>query len=199
MQKLQIKNIFRDINDISSYWAGFIAADGNISGYNKFSLGVAEKDKLQLFRFMNDIKSTHKVSIRKDKFHSISIRDTDVCESLLTNFNIMPRKSLSFKVPNLSREMMPHFLRGLFDGDGCISHSGKYLHISLCSGSLACIDSVRDFIYNECWISSSIGGTERAYTIQYCGSSAVEVVRLLYEDASRYLERKRDRCASVLV
>ena len=43
---------------------------------------------------------------------------------------------------------MADYLRGYFDGDGCISNAGDYLHISFTSGSTVFLNQCIDFFYD---------------------------------------------------
>lgn len=200
-KKLEVKNIFSKIDEISSYWAGFIAADGNMSSdFYKLNLGVAQKDIKHLVQFQKDINSNHKKTTRKsDGFVSVSIRDRDICEALYRQFNITPNKSLTFTPPTLSMDNMRHFIRGMIDGDGSVSRYSKYnyLHITFTSGSLACAAILRDVIYNCCAIYSKIGHQGKCSIIQYSGSSADKLAKYLYNNATRFLDRKREKCATI--
>lgn len=42
-----------------------------------------------------------------------------MCDSL-SKLGVTTKKSLTLTFPNLSKNLIPHFIRGYFDGDGCI-------------------------------------------------------------------------------
>ena len=48
-------DFFSEVNELNSYWAGFIAADGNISKNNKcLTITLSIKDESILFRFLRE-------------------------------------------------------------------------------------------------------------------------------------------------
>lgn len=55
-------DFFESPSLLNSYWAGFIAADGNLSGnYRKLNIGLAKKDKCILEQFLKDIGAENKI------------------------------------------------------------------------------------------------------------------------------------------
>jgi hypothetical protein len=123
----------------SFYWAGFIAADGCISvnkNYTELSIQLSSRDHKHLIKFKKAIGFTGKISTQykasgKDKFKlfkysriRITISKSDVLTDLRDRFNITPRKSLTYQFPEHLEDhpMINHFMRGYFDGDGCLSY-----------------------------------------------------------------------------
>lgn len=117
------------LNDTSEsfYWAGFIAADGNVSSKtNTMTIGLAGKDALHLEKFKKSIGTNSKIVIKDVKmgykyFTKASIRITSSkIKGSLVRFNIVPQKTNIYVMPNfiLTHKYLHHFLRGYFDGDG---------------------------------------------------------------------------------
>ena len=50
----------------------------------------------------------------------LKINSTKLCKDLI-NLGVTERKSLVCKFPNIEEKLIPHFIRGYFDGDGNIS------------------------------------------------------------------------------
>lgn len=145
-------SFFKEITILSSYWAGFIAADGNISKDMKIlSIGLSSKDKTHLEKFLNDLQSDYKICdfLANGKYEtsSISIVSPDICNDLKINFNITPKKSLTLVPPNLEDDsLIDAFIVGYIDGDGSIgvydTNTQKYLTISLL-GTLEMCDWIK--------------------------------------------------------
>ena len=118
-------NFFNRFNTLSAYWAGFIAADGNISqDCKKLAIGLSIKDKNHLLQFLKDVKSNYKISefLTKKKYKSCSITivSSNICKQLLNKYNITPNKSLTLLPPNLTKDILiDSFIIGYIDGDGC--------------------------------------------------------------------------------
>lgn len=117
------------------YWLGFIYADGNLcdyyvkSGNNKrlrrtFSLHVSSRDCNHIEK-LADILKLKVVDRKSTNAALISTCRKDVVE-YLTQHGIQPRKSLSNDIDSLinriPKERMRDFIRGYFDGDGCITN-----------------------------------------------------------------------------
>lgn len=108
-----------------SYILGLICADGNIreSGY-AMKITLKDEDKYILDRVNEKIGSNRPIYLRvseKGVYHSLSITSKLFCQDLISH-GVIPRKTFTLKVPEIKQELLGHFLRGLFDGDG-------YLHI----------------------------------------------------------------------
>lgn len=135
------EDFFSIPNSINSYWAGFLAADGNIRNSRDklcLSLQISLKDVQHLEKFVSIIQYSGKVSkyTRKNGISmcNINIISNKICNDLEKNFNLIPKKSLVLKPPNiLSDEQKDCFIAGYIDGDGCIRQirANNKLHTSL--------------------------------------------------------------------
>jgi len=125
-----------------AYWLGFIAADGhnnNKDGVIRIVLAV--KDVQHLFKFAKSLKMKKTcVKIEEPRNNpykildrlivggstcTISIHSKWMSNSLL-NLGITQNKSLSLALPTTKIVplcLMRHYIRGYFDGDGCITSS----------------------------------------------------------------------------
>jgi hypothetical protein len=56
---------------------------------------------------------------RKDRF-ILRIGNKNLYDSLVT-LGLYPSKPLTIHTPSIPRKMVSHFVRGYFDGDGCVS------------------------------------------------------------------------------
>jgi len=112
------------------YWAGFIAADGNVSK-NRLMIELAVKDIGHLEKWKAAIQSTAPITtyektddrpeFKRESYTSCRIRFNSVkIVKDLKRFNIVPNKSLTYNIPDwlIIHPLFNHFLRGLIDGDG---------------------------------------------------------------------------------
>lgn len=126
-------DFFSDYTLENCYYAGFIAADGNINkNRNKLTICLSGKDKPFLEKFSNTIKSEYKITecLSKGKHQSVSITVTSekLCNDLGKNFNIFPQKSLTITPPKIDdKSLLDAFILGLLDGDGTVSFTKKRL------------------------------------------------------------------------
>ena len=116
---------FSNINVYNSYYAGFIAADGNISS-NKLIVGLSDKDTLFLQQMKRSIGSNYKLYnqlFNGFKSTKLVVTSNQIVSDLRKNFNIIEKKSLILTPPLLDTIYKDCFIIGLIDGDGSI---GRY-------------------------------------------------------------------------
>lgn len=120
LRKYSINKEYFKIPTIENcYWAGFIAADGNISG-NRLSIGLAHKDKNLLDCFCKDLQYTNTVKSYKNNVY-LGVNCKEMVKDLEVNFNIIPNKSKILKPPFIKEEdLIASFIKGVIDGDGSI-------------------------------------------------------------------------------
>lgn len=130
-------NYFENIDtEEKAYWLGFIAADGSIVNNNRaLEISLKQSDRNHLVKFANAIGETERMikdrnqKCSNGKYYATS-RIT-VCSPILINhlsrYGIVQNKGLNLNFPTfLNDDLLRHYLRGYFDGDGSISTNGKY-------------------------------------------------------------------------
>lgn len=189
-------NAFQLESELDYYWAGFIAADGNISDKNDLYVCLHHKDKNHLEKLLDFLDSNHTISENTDKYNraQIGIRlPKDMVETLKNKFNIVPRKSLAYKLPDISNSInFNHYIRGYFEGDGCICESFSNKH-SITTSLYASIVGSKSFInslYEILPFKGSIQERANVSNIKYNTKSAKEFLNYIYKDCSIYLDRK---------
>ncbi len=126
------ENYFESIDKQNkAYWLGFLMADGYNSGkYIRVDIqdeGHLEKLRNEIF-INNDMPVRTKINKINNKIiYYLTIQNKKIvndCEKL----GIVKRKSFITKYPNISEKYNKDFIRGLFDGDGCLTYSmrGNY-------------------------------------------------------------------------
>ncbi len=100
-------------------------------------------------------------------------------------------------LPEIPDEYIRHYVRGLFDGDGSVYlDSGKYIRISLLSGSFSFIDSLNNKLNESGFPLSKIYGgyahQKNAHYIRYVTEHARAFFNFIYRDVSElmYYTRK---------
>lgn len=195
---------FTTPNKINSYWAGFIAADGNISKKgNTLTLSLSAKDKQHLQKF-NSLVSTdyHIREFQAEKecglcdYVTFSLSSQDWKCDLRQNWGINPNKTHTITFPvGLSIENTKAFICGYIDGDGCIYVDKKRknkIQLSIC-GTLEMLEGMKYFFETEGVIKFSgeqIYATKSIYTFMACGTTAIKVLDFLYDNHFPLMERK---------
>lgn len=191
-------------NEHAAYWLGFIYADGNT--HNR-SLNVTLKqsdghhlEKLKTFLQSEAIIKSYLGNSSNGKKYpqaNITITDRHLVEQLqalgISTGRPIPEHTFS----QISDPLFHHWLRGFFDGDGsahkspAISFCGNFRLMELVRAKLAnCIGS-------NPYLAISKHKTAQLYYLQYGGRLiALRVSDYLYQDATVWLERKRQVIAS---
>lgn len=201
-------NIFDVIDtEEKAYWLGFLYADGYVSLEKGIELTLSEKDLKHLEKFKSFMKSNHKIQQREDiKAYRLCIYSKDLAQRL-TSLGCFQNKSLILKFPTkkqVPKHLIHHFMRGYFDGDGCVALSkSKYrpqLHFSVI-GTNDFLTEYEKIILN---ILKRTSGNKwsrcgKAYEINFGGNlQCKKIFDYLYKDATIYLERKRNKFIAVL-
>lgn len=117
---------------------------------------------------------------------------------VLNDIGMVPNKSNKVVFPDIPKEPHSHFIRGVFDGDGCIhNRNGKSSHkISITETHDLCC-SIKD-IFDDFGCKSNIreasnhNGITSVFEIWDINSVKM-FLDYIYKDAELYMQRKHDR------
>lgn len=121
-------NFFKKWSSEMAYVLGFFAADGNMIKNKRGGHYIAfySNDKELLVKIRTLLKSTQKIALKKKNplysgrpSYQIQIGSKEIYSDLL-KLGLVPNKSLVLKVPAMPAKFFNHFVRGYFDGDGCV-------------------------------------------------------------------------------
>lgn len=191
-------NAFLEKNELCYYFLGFIFADGCLTnGY--ITININNKDVEILEKFKVFLKTQKPIySIKETNSVMFSFKNKNIYESLLL-YNLTPKKSLTTKFPkNIPENMIHHFIRGYFDGDGSVSvinrKTTKGLKINIVGTFEFLNDLQHHLIKNIKTSPKSISQiTKNKNTYQLNFKSIVDVLKFrdfIYKDATIFLNRK---------
>lgn len=202
------ENYFEKIDtEDKAYFLGFIVADGGVSRNNTLCITQKEIDVLEDFK--KYIKFEGKIRKRTNiNCYDIHLTSNKMIDDLL-NLGIIPNKTNVVKYPNIPIEIESHFMRGLFDGDGCISihkdkregKGGDRGQVNICSGSKDFIEIYVDRLATYIGIKKNNIRCPRGtyYVIDWGGLSDVErIYNFFYENATVFLKRKKETFDKVM-
>ncbi len=112
----------------------------------------------------------------------------------LAKIGIRPRKSLTISHVNVQDNLFPHFIRGVFDGDGSISgNSLSHIQFNI-AGNKPFLEQIQQILIARCGLNKikMYPLPSRAYKLQYCGSQIFRFLDWIYgcSDSSNRLDRK---------
>ena len=156
------------------YYLGFLAADGTVRPHrNEIKVGLSSIDKDFLIEFKNNLKSEREIKdyITANGFEvSELLFSSQKIKEELSKYSIVPNKTelgISFK--NIPEKFRLAFIKGFFDGDGCIRMSlskGKYkrYEAKFTTGSKIWAKRIQTFLERE-GIDSKIKQKKNAFDV----------------------------------
>ena len=191
-----------------AYWLGFIFADGYISSCKEnkkpnyqFEISLKADDVSHLKKFntfmqhiYNNVKiSTVKCGNVECKRCRWSVRNKHLWETL-NSYGCTPNKSLTLQFPKeeffVDKKLIVDFIRGYWDGDGCITYLNKeHTQMSISAlGTESFIKKLNDYFPNKITIFHE--KNKSTWTIAAQHRTAFKTIYYLYENSTIYLDRK---------
>lgn len=206
---------FREIdNEHKAYWLGFIYADGSVKqdkgkgkngGWN-LTMELKVTDKYILEQMCHDLESDkipreYRVdSCRngwKPKHNAkVTFFSKELCQDLI-RWGAVPNKTHLLKeLPTIPKDLMKHFIRGYFDGDGTIYINSESNKIRTAFyGTHDYIESIQSYLNEELGLSRKKVIDQKQAKVSFISFAYQESLILcewLYSDATIYLTRKHD-------
>ena len=195
---------FNRINtEEKAYWLGFLYADGAVSSKdNGLELSLQLLDAEHLNKFKMFLKSSSSIrldfKIGRCRFH---VSNKQFKEDLI-KCGCTPRKSLTLKFPTkeiLPENLYPAFIRGYFDGDGCLSHvysdtkKQRFTVSASFVGTKEFCKSLEEILSKEnihfSWHHDK-RNNDNVWSIKCNKTCSVKLLNYIYDKANIYLERK---------
>lgn len=198
------ENYFKIIDtEEKAYWLGFLYADGYIGeSSGVIELSLCHEDEEHLLKFKHCLESNspikRKIVNLKGKNYSSSrlcICNKNMIEDLIS-CGCVQNKSLVLNFPTfLEEELIHHFIRGYFDGDGSVGVYDGQLRFSL----IGTKNLLNSCIHHMGLYSKKMQSQGKAYSISYHGNNIVtKIYNYLYENSSIYLNRKKLKFDAVI-
>jgi len=188
--------------EAKAYFIGLFLADGNISkSKNDISLRLHSQDKGVLERLSYYFYNENRVSSYLEDINKTATPVSKLCvyskriKSQLSEIGLKPNKSKTVKIPNIRSSLLPHFIRGLLDGDGCICIRPNGRVTVDFTGNKYIINSLQE-ILKEKEIFSSVFYSEKKDSWSLQINRVLDVEKFLdwiYFESNIYIERKYDK------
>ncbi len=185
-----------------AYWLGFLYADGSIhSKTNAIELGLKLSDSGHLLKFKRFIKAENKLYLTsfscKYSFYSKNMKLD------LIKLGCIPRKTEKLKFPTskqVPKHLQRHFIRGYFDGDGCLTYKRKagilYPLTSFLGTKdiLVNINKVLGIKPKNLRLASNLEKSSKfVFEMKISIKESENILKMMYENSSIYLDRKYKR------
>ena len=203
-------------DEYKAYFLGLLFADGsNNERDGNISIGLMEQDKSVLELMSSKIFLNHRpiyIAKTKGNHNSARLYISDArMKDKLESHGVIPRKSLILEYPYgvFDDTLFKHFLRGYFDGDGCITvtNNGTRQMIPRFSlvGTELFLSSVKTEIEkhigveikNKLYKADSKSGVVKEFKT---GKKSViyKIYRLLYDECNICLDRKKKKFEEIV-
>ena len=195
-----------------AYWLGFIAADGSITKNSTIlDITLSVKDRDHLLKFIGAINGSEEMVRSKtikseEKIHEASrvlVCSPKMCSDL-SHYGIVPKKGAVLDFPDfLEDDLMKHYLRGYFDGDGCFSTAGfapsgaqKYTVSIIATESF--LLKMMDFLL---FLGITKVSLLKKYKMAIWSKGGIPQIKsflnYIYKDSTVFLDRKHERYLSL--
>jgi intein-encoded DNA endonuclease-like protein len=197
-------NYFETIDsEKKAYFLGLITADGciyvpkKIKSQKQLHIQLKNNDRYILEEFKKELKLTGQTINEYLNCSKLCICSDKICNDL-SKYGVLERKTYTLKFPeNISHKLFRHYLRGFFDGDGCI-HIRKYrgFCISFTSSSLEYLEKMKKYLCKNYGIESNrkIQNFD-TYSVLYYGDlkSFGGLYDIFYTNSSIFFKRKKNK------
>lgn len=202
------------------YWLGFISADGHISKssqYNSYRLSISQSyiDKEHLEKFLKCIGAKdievrtydNNVGYSKNsnsKISRVTLNSFKMCMDL-DKYNVHQKKSYDIRLPNIDDNLIPHYLRGFFDGDGSYychydEKNNRYRYsFEVVGASFEMMRQIQEYLFSfnintNIYNRKSISSGNTVYRLMTGSKKYIlGIINLLYSNAHIYLDRKYEK------
>jgi len=193
-----------------AYWLGYLYADGFVGDehYNNIVFSQKQTDGYVIEQFAKDIEFTGQLRVSQPSAGTFENGLPQVVINFssptmardLKKLNMFPRKSMTMELlPPIAPQLMRHFVRGYFDGDGSIHESIRnyykgreyYSYHWNIIGTLPFNLKVASLLP----VKSSMRDShtpEMKYLNIDSNKKIKELYHFLYDDATFFLKRKHD-------
>lgn len=209
-RKYPINEDFFDVIDTEekAYFLGFMYADGcnhKEANYASLALDVSDREilvKLASLIYLENPESHVKIQDRTHENKGLTayftINSKHICKQL-EKLGCIPAKTLKLEYPEwMPAQLHRHFIRGYFDGDGCLHLNTKLNESSYfkITSTKSFATTVKNIIKNNVNVNVGIylcTQTSIVFDAQSAGDRQVEkIMKWLYSDSTIFMKRKHD-------
>jgi len=196
------EDFFKKWKKEMAYVLGYFYADGSLEDASYLRgkyIRVTSVEKNTILKIKALLSSQHKIVAQQPttengkKRHLLRIGSHTLYKDL-QNLGLFPNKSLTMTFPLVPKKFLADFVRGYFDGDGCVyfwKSRGKtkpFIARKLCiiftSGSKIFLEELLQVLRNHLGLQQQrIYNGHRSFQLSYSTSDSVKIFEFLYGNA----------------
>lgn len=198
-------------NEDKAYFLGWLLSDGCVLN-NRITLKLKYNDEYIIREMFNKFSSGYKIGTDKNS-RRISLSSTKMICALEKLGCVENKTNVGFDLPNISKDLFRHFVRGYFDGDGSVgirSRRHNQIQVSICSidnkfltqlQEKLCEHNISSVIYKENRSGKSFKRPDGSYgnnkdmfrLVIRTHKEKLKFYKFLYNNCSIKLMRKYDK------
>ena len=191
------EDFFKKWSHRMAYVLGYLYADGSMEDASYLRgkyVRVSSTDKETIHVIKSWLNSEHTIvrttPQKGREQYLLRIGNTNLYDSL-TTYGLFPNKSLVAKMPTVPDKFLTDFIRGYFDGDGCVSlycvkgvrkqEIIKKLSIIFTSGSFDFLRQLCDTLHTRLDLrQQKVYRGDRSFQLRYATEDSVKLFEFLY-------------------
>lgn len=207
-------NFFEKIDtEEKAYWLGYMYADGCVhkSKYN-YVISLTCKDLDHITKFKNSLESSHKIitsyssksNYKQDShLYKIALYSEKMLNDLISK-GCVEKKTFLLKFPTkdqVPKELVSHFIRGYFDGDGSISYGKKYKGFVDICGIYPFLNGIRNYLglNKNMHIYKDKRKESECWSIKLSSKKNVDLFyNKIYKDSIISMNRKKEKFITII-
>lgn len=189
---------FIDTED-KAYFLGLLYSDGSMEE-NQFYIKLTDLDVLQRLKEVLNTSVPIRTVYHENKnwktTYVLTISSKYMCRKL-SELGCIKNKSRAIRLPNIKEELIRHFIRGFFDGDGCLYLHDKIYHcvLDIASASKQFLEDIRPIMALNGKTNGYLGKEKNheVWHLHFGGHQVFSILEWLYKDATIYMQRKYNK------
>ena len=188
------QDYFKTWSNNMAYILGFWFADGCIYNGRMFDITLHKKDKYILKKIAEELQFEGNLYDSVDKQSSRINFSCKVIYDDIVSLGGSERKSLTLEFPNIPKEYFPDFIRGYFDGDGCVMQlKNNRLNSAFTCGNKKFLIKLLEILKEEAGIE---GGSfdDSCYSLKFGKKDTCRLGQYIYKNNPElFLQRKKNK------
>lgn len=209
MRKYKLNEKFFETIDTEekAYFLGFLFADGYINeSLFMVDLTLHQQDTDILKTFINHIYYEDRpLKIIRHRYVRLVISSKKLIYDL-KSWGCFQKKTFDLKFPSdIPQSMIKHFIRGYFDGDGCVTiDKQNTLNISIV-GTIEMLMEIKNQLILNCQVTDTVldnrfpSRNNNIRALRYGGNIIINrIYHYLYDNSTIFLNRKKNKFLDIL-
>lgn len=181
----------RDLSPETAWLLGLIVADGCVRA--RGSLLLALGPDRDLADKGSAILGTSKAPFERNNCWMVEVASTRLVASLVAR-GVKPAKTHNLHFPEVPSPLLPHFVRGAWEGDGTMYWNGSKPMIAYTSATHDFVQRMSQVLYENAGVRPAKVSTSKrcnTHSVRYRGQSAMKVARWMYDESEDHIRSNR--------